>query len=170
MVNALREKYPDFPPLSNWFIVASGVTGLSEEELGDLIENEYKKFPTYLYSRCNYAKLLLDRGEYEKVPEVFDNKYNLIDLYPDQDTFYAGDFVAFFSVLTQYLSYKHDFDIVEKYLDILEELAPNHPDVQDAHEVYFLELFNALQTHVSSKGKEKMVTKKVRNQKTVKSR
>jgi hypothetical protein len=37
-------------------------------------EENYNKFPDYLFAKINLIEILIRRGEYEKIPEILENR------------------------------------------------------------------------------------------------
>lgn len=55
-------------------------------------------FPDYLYGRIRKAKRLLQEQRHTEIPALFDNAFNLKDLYPQRDVFHESE-VRFFSLI-----------------------------------------------------------------------
>ena len=68
-----------------------------------IIEN-YTDNPKYLFARCHYAQLCLHNGKIEKIPEIFENKFDLKVLYPRRNLFHANEYAAFTEVLCLYFN------------------------------------------------------------------
>jgi tetratricopeptide (TPR) repeat protein len=126
----LLKKYPDFPKVYNYLSVAYNAAGRSKDAL-DLTEETYRRFPTYLFARINKALQCLQAGRADEVPAIFDHKFALHTLYPErQGKFHLSEFVQFSAVMAIYHSQIGKFDVAETYLDMAEQLDPEHPLVR----------------------------------------
>lgn len=75
-----------------------------------ILEN-YQKNPENLLAKINYADQLLRRKKYSMIGEVFQNKTDLRDLYPDKKIFYLTEFRGFMVLMGHYhlsLGKKHE--------------------------------------------------------------
>ena len=50
-----------------------------------------KRFPDYLFGRLAYARDCLERGDLDKVSEIFEGKFDLKLLYPDRERFHVSE-------------------------------------------------------------------------------
>ena len=80
----LIERYPDIPALYNFLNVAYANSGQMEKAKEAIREN-YERNPDYLFARLNYAELYRSQGEYEKIAEIFEHKFDLKLLYPQRE-------------------------------------------------------------------------------------
>lgn len=99
----LIEKFPGNPIYYNYLANALQIVG-EMQAAEQLIEETWKKFPDYLFARCNYAHLLFRRKAYEEISEVFDNTFELKLLYPDRDEFHISEVMTFYAVLCRYFT------------------------------------------------------------------
>jgi hypothetical protein len=83
----LKEAYPQTPVLYNHLSAAYNRGGNYKAQRELVIEN-YLKNPDYHFAKVNYAQLCLDNGDFEKIPEIFDHKFDLKLLYPHRNTFH----------------------------------------------------------------------------------
>jgi tetratricopeptide (TPR) repeat protein len=97
----LIDKYPHSPILYNHLSVAYAYN--DQPDLAEkVIRRNYRNNPDYLFARISYAELCLHAGEYDKIPEIFDHKYNLKLLYPERDVFHISEVVNFMAILGIY--------------------------------------------------------------------
>jgi hypothetical protein len=78
-----------------------------------------------------YAKLKIDSGELDAVPLIFNGTYNLKDLYPERTVFGVNEVIIHSYTMGCYYVKKGDIAQVEAYLEIMEQLFPEHPAVED---------------------------------------
>ncbi len=122
----LIEQYPNIPMLYNYLSIAySGAGQLEKAE--EAIRDNYQRNPDYLFARLNYAELYRARGEYDKIAEIFENKFNLKLLYPKRKRFHISEVANFMGLIGVYFLETDNRDAAEKYYDILKEIAPEYP-------------------------------------------
>jgi len=105
----LRKKYSRVPQIYNFLAVAYSYAG-EKEKAEQITQENIRKNPNYLFARINQAQFLLAKGEYDKIPEVFEHKYDLQMLY-----------------MGLYFTRTDQREIAEKYNEILQEIAPDFP-------------------------------------------
>jgi tetratricopeptide (TPR) repeat protein len=87
----LKKRYPQVPQIYNYLAVAYSRTGEAEKSEAITKEN-MRQNPNYLFAKINYAEFCLEREEYEKIPEIFEQKYDLQMLYPERKKFHVSEF------------------------------------------------------------------------------
>lgn len=131
-LEALLEKHPDAPKLYNFLAAAHGRLG-HRDKVRELAQDAYRRFPDYLFAKVNYAQVLLDRGEYEAIPAIFEHKFDLQLLYPDRDVFHVSEFIGFNAVLCAYYCYAGQKDLAKRLYDNLLEVGRDSPMAGYAH-------------------------------------
>jgi hypothetical protein len=97
-------------------------------KLGDIdkadewTELGYKKFPEYLFGQISYAQTLLQKGEAEKVPSVFNNSFDLKTLLPNRKEFHILEVVNFYSIMSLYFTTQKDIASANVYWKELKEI------------------------------------------------
>ena len=125
-LEALKDKYPDTPVLYNYLGMAYSGVGNGEKSEAIAREN-YQRNPGYLFAKVNYAEICLQKGEYEEIPRIFNHKYDLKLLYPLRDEFHISEVVGFMGIIGTYFAETGEFETADRYYQILEQLAPDHP-------------------------------------------
>ena len=120
------EKYPQIPLLYNYLSVAYSAAGQREKAEAVILEN-YRRNPDYLFARLNYAELCLDKGDYERVAEILEHKFDLKLLYPQRRRFHISEAVNFMGLVGVYLVAIGEGEAAKKYYDMLMQIAPDHP-------------------------------------------
>lgn len=142
----LKEKYPDVPQIYNYLAVAYSHQGDKEKAEAITAEN-LKRNPDYLFARINMAQFYLARGEYDRIPELFDNKFDLKLLYPRKKRFHISEAANFFGVMGLYFAKTNQREAAEVYYEMLKELAPHFPITRqlsrELHPGIFARLFGA---------------------------
>ncbi|MDM8518911.1 hypothetical protein QUF64_02610 [Anaerolineales bacterium HSG6] len=122
----LLEEYPHIPTLYNHLSLAYSVLG-QYEKMKEIIYENYRRNPDYLFARLNYAELYLRQGEYDKIFELFDRKYDLKLLYPKRNKFHISEVTGFMGIMGICFFETGKRDTAEIYYDILRQIAPSYP-------------------------------------------
>jgi tetratricopeptide (TPR) repeat protein len=121
----LIERYPDVPQLYNY--LQSAYQLLHDRENAQRVLDEMlERFPDYLFGRIAYARDCLERGDLDKVSEIFEGKFDLKLLYPDRERFHVSEVLNFGSIMAWYFHAKGDHDRAEMYYNILQQIDPKH--------------------------------------------
>ena len=117
----LVERYPDIGLLYNYLTSAYFLFG-DMKNADKLAFEAYKKFPYYLFARLNYAQICLDKGEIEKIPDIFDNKFDLKLLYPKRSVFHVSEVMNFNYVMGMYFARIGKIDTAKVYYQVLKQI------------------------------------------------
>jgi len=112
--------------LYNYLSVAYSLAGQREKSEAVSQEN-YRRNPDYLFARLNYAEICLAKGEYEKIGEIFEHKYDLKLLYPKRKRFHISEVANFMGLIGAYFFETGEREAAEKYYKILQQIAPGYP-------------------------------------------
>lgn len=123
-LNQLKAEYPEHPRIYNYLAKAYSLVGDTEKML-EIIEENYSRNPGYLFARLNYADMCLLKGDSEKIPAIFDNKFDLKLLYPERDEFHVTEAVSFFGLLGRYFWEINDIEESKRMLALLEDIDPD---------------------------------------------
>jgi tetratricopeptide (TPR) repeat protein len=122
----LIEQYPDLPKLYNFLHVAYQVLG-DRANARRIVEETIERFPDYLFGRIGYANDCLERGELDKVSEIFEGKFELKLLYPEREVFHLSEVMNFNTLVARYYLAKGDRTQAEIRYKLLRQLDPEHP-------------------------------------------
>ncbi|MFQ5601933.1 MAG: tetratricopeptide repeat protein [bacterium] len=117
---ALMEQFPNNPIYYNYLAIAYSTAG-EKKAATEVCKNCYKKFPEYLFAKCNYAQYLLDEQKFEELSAVFDNKFDLQMIYPDRDEFHISEVLTFFATMCRYFIAIDDLATADVYGNLLKE-------------------------------------------------
>jgi tetratricopeptide (TPR) repeat protein len=124
-----RQKHSDLPEIENLLAVVH--LYLREiDKVEKLIEESYKKFPSYLFARINYADQCLRKKKPQLVPGIFDHHFELSSLYPEKESFHISEFRGFMVLMGLYFLSIREKDKAEKYYHLALEADPQHPSVR----------------------------------------
>jgi tetratricopeptide (TPR) repeat protein len=128
-LEALIEKYPNVPLLYNYLSVAYARLG-DQERYQKTIKKNYQLNPDYLFARLNYAELFAQQGNYEKIAEIFDHKFDLKLLYPKRRKFHLSEVANFMGFIGIYFLKTGKKALAEQYYKMLAEIACDYPITQ----------------------------------------
>ena len=153
----LIKKYPRVPTFYNYLSVAYNRMGDKKKEEEAVLLN-MKKNPNYLFAKINYAQILLNRKEYDKIPEIFNYKFDLKQLYPKRKVFHISEFSNFMGLIGVYFYEIGERNSAEVYHKILQEIAPKEPASKmlkrKLHPGIFLRLINHFVSNLENKWKQ----------------
>jgi tetratricopeptide (TPR) repeat protein len=131
--------HPTVPQLKNYLSGAYSVQGDFEKakEVNRWLLSEH---PDYLFAKINAASTLIDNEEYEKVTDLLGEAMEIKALYPDRDLFHLGEVTGFYKMAVRYFASKGEMGLAENRLEVLKDIAPDHPDTKDA-ESFIFEMF-----------------------------
>jgi hypothetical protein len=144
-------EYPSVPMLKNYLSVAYNNIGMHEKaiEVNNWILKEH---PDYLFARINLANKYIEDNESEKVPEILGEALELKSLYPEREVFHIGEFTSFTKIVIRYYVAEGNLALAENRLELLQDIAPDHPDTEDAEfYVYPLRLKLAADRYIKEK-------------------
>lgn len=129
-------KYPSVPMLKNYLSVAYNVQGNRKKamEINNWILTEH---PDYLFAKINLAHSSIEQGELGKVTEVLGESMEIKQLYPERDLFHLSEITGFYHVAIRYFAAIDNLELAENRLEILKEIAPEHPDTEIAETYLF---------------------------------
>ena len=122
----LIKKYPNVPMLYNYLSVAYSYTN-QREKAEEAVRDNYRRNPDYLFARLNYAELYRAKGDYEKIAEIFEHKFDLKLLYPKRKRFHVSEVANFMGLIGIYFLETGEREAAERYYEILKEIAPDYP-------------------------------------------
>lgn len=90
-----------------------------------------KDHPDYLFGKLNLAFEYYNKQQYDKIPEVVGNLMEIQDLYPERDFFHLTEVTSFNKLAILYFCAIGNLKAAESRYEILNELAPEHPDTEE---------------------------------------
>lgn len=104
ILQKLKKKYPDDPQIHN-FIGVAYHTLKQDKKYYITVKMTYKKFPDYIFGKIALAEYYLSHEQHEKIPAVFDHKFQLYMHYQDSEqpmVFHVSEMRAFYGILGAY--------------------------------------------------------------------
>jgi len=130
-LNGLIVKYPTVPQLKNYLSVAFHAQGNYEKAV-EVNNWTLKEHPDYLFARLNVAHACMEKKEFEKVPVLLGDAFEIKNLYPDRDLFHLTEVTAYLKTVIRYFAAIDNLDLAENRLELLTDIAPDHPDTEQA--------------------------------------
>ncbi len=81
-----------------------------------------KLFPSYLFGKIAYARILIEKQQLDKVPQLFNGEYNLKYVYPDRSKFHVDEFLAFNNLWCHYFLEKNDLYMANLHYNMNTEI------------------------------------------------
>lgn len=151
----LIEKHPNIPQLKNYLAVAYHSSGNHKKAL-EINNWILKEHPDYFFGLLNKAYQCIEEDKLEKVPEILGKSMELKALYPDRDEFHLSEVTGFLKLAIIYFATIDDFEQADIRMDILTEIAPDHPDTEMAQNQLILIRFEAEARHLEEEEKTKI--------------
>ena len=130
-INKLIEKYPQNPQLKNLLFSALMTRG-EVQEARNYNRKILEEHPGYLFGKLNLAGEYFENGEYDRMTEALGEVMEIQDLYPERDKFHLSEVIGFNRMAVLYFTAKNNMEAAESRLEIMEKIAPDHPDTMDA--------------------------------------
>ena len=121
----MLERYPDVPQIYNYLQAAYTQLG-DKANAQRVLDETLERFPDYLFGRIAQANDCLQRGELDRIPEIFEGKYDLKLLYPERECFHISEALHFGAIMARYFHARGEKDRAEMYYKMLHQLDPNH--------------------------------------------
>ena len=126
--------YPHVPTFYNYLSLAYLAAG-DQEQATALVREAYRRHPQYLFAKVNYANLCLQQREIGKIPGIFDQTFDLKQLYPHRKRFHVSEFTGFAWVMCRYFCAIGERETAALYYQMLKQVAPRHPMTRHAKRV-----------------------------------
>jgi tetratricopeptide (TPR) repeat protein len=127
----LCKKYPRVPQFKNYLAVSLSHAG-NEKRAFEVNEQALKAHPDYLFARTNQAKVLMEKGKTDAIPELLGEEMELKALYPDKDQFHILEVLTYFNTTVKYFLLVDDPHNAQIRLDLLREIDASAPETFDA--------------------------------------
>ena len=139
----LIEKHPDVPVLYNYLSIAYESTG-NRKAMREITFENYQQNPDYLFAKINYAQFCMMDGDFDKIPEIFDGKFDLKLLYPNRNCFHVTEFAGFTGVACAYFAATGKQDTAQLLYKSLLKVAPDSSAVPFAKRFLYPSLLTKL--------------------------
>lgn len=142
----LKEKYPGVPLIHNYLGLVYAYTGQIEKHFQSISETA-ENFPGYLFGKIALAEYYLNRNEHQKVPAIFDNKFELYQHFPpNTPVFHISEARSFYCVTGIYYARANKLPRALLCYFLLETIDPDHAATQRlADEIILKEIDKLMQ-------------------------
>ncbi|NOQ34620.1 MAG: hypothetical protein GQ569_01835 [Methylococcaceae bacterium] len=121
LLEALKEKYQNTDRIYNYLGIAYGVN--REPDKADAIKKEaYEKNPDYLFAKLAYAQVCIESRNYEEIPIIFNNQFDLPLLYPKRKKFHISEASSFYCIIGLYFCQTDNKTIAKTCLNTLQKI------------------------------------------------
>jgi hypothetical protein len=114
----------------NWLGAALESVG-EKSAANDVIRENYRRNPDYLFARVNYATLCLHDGDLAGVREALGENLDIRAFLGGRKRVHVSEAVAFFYVVALYRLKTGDRATAEKFYETLQGIAPDDPATED---------------------------------------
>jgi hypothetical protein len=139
----LIAKYPQVPVFYNYLNVAYELTDQPEKAY-TILKLVYQQHPDYLFARTNYAFYCLKNRHFDKIPAIFEHRFDLKLLYPHRNIFHITEFTAFTAVMALYHHAIGQQAAAENYYQLLKTLVPHNQMTKTVQQHLYPSLFHRL--------------------------
>ena len=133
-LNRLISQYPKCPVLLNHLGTAYMIQG-ARKKATDINEQLLQQFPDYLYGKLRKAIVHLINNEPDEALKILGEQFDLRALYPGKEMFQVSEIMAYYKVVIHYLIDINNAEGANKFLELMEEVAPDHFETDDAREL-----------------------------------
>jgi tetratricopeptide (TPR) repeat protein len=154
----LIEQYPHVPHFKNYLMIAYCNSG-NDNKAMEVNHWLIREHPDYLFGKLNLAAEYYAKKEYDKIPEVLGKLVEIKDLYSERKCFHLSEVTAFYKIAIMYFSAIGNIEAAESRYEILERLAPDHPDTKAALPYLMLARLEVGAERMREEGKTKIRVK-----------
>uniref|UniRef100_A0A7C2K148 Tetratricopeptide repeat protein n=1 Tax=Schlesneria paludicola TaxID=360056 RepID=A0A7C2K148_9PLAN len=166
---ALVRELPDVPKLYNHL----GVAYLHSGRLDDYVrtvKETYDRFPDYLFGMIGMGELALQEGRLDDIPGIFHHTLVLHELQDGRKEYHLSEITAFYAFFGRYFCMTGEPAVAAAYLDMLEELNPDHPLVENLRKELLLALFQEASQYASRSSRSRKGASKAKKKPPAKRR
>lgn len=143
-IEAFRNDHPDHPEVLN-LLTYLYIFSRKIRKGDQLIEENYKKNPEYFIGKINFADLCLRRKNPEKIPEIFNHKWNLTEMFPSKKIFHISEFRGFMIIMGLYHLSIGKREAAECYHYLAARVSPSHPSTRMlAKKLYYVPFYKKI--------------------------
>ncbi|HAS50533.1 MAG TPA: hypothetical protein DCS21_01775, partial [Gammaproteobacteria bacterium] len=121
----LIEQYPDLPQNYNYLEIAYKLIG-DQENAQRVLQETLERFPDYLFGWIAQADDCFQKGEIDRIPEIFKGQTDLGALYPHRKQFHISEVLNSSFIMGRYFHVKGEKNRAESYFKLMKQLDPTH--------------------------------------------
>jgi len=150
----LVERYPNEPKFWNFLTGAVEAAG-DRERVVELLREAFQRFPNYLFAVACYARYCLQERWVDEADRVLAGRYTPPAFYPDRRRFHITEVVALETVVAELAARQGHMESAYATLEMLEELAPDSPEVRQLEWVLMRETIRQGMKKLFRRGRKK---------------
>lgn len=132
--SAIKE-FPGLPKLFNYKTVV--LTRMNRwDEVEGSIRETVERFPDYLFGKVNYCQHLLEDGRIDEVDRILGGEFRIDRHLGGRTQLHISEFCSWYCLMVRYWIAKDNLEHAARYLDILEEIAPDRSEVDALRQKY----------------------------------
>ncbi|MEX2411669.1 MAG: hypothetical protein WD607_09950 [Candidatus Paceibacterota bacterium] len=121
-----KNKYPNIPTIYNYLGIAYERSGKSAQYYDVLIETT-KRFPDYIFGKISLAEYYIRENKFRKIPEIFENKFEITAHFPEgTEVYHISAVRGFYYVTGRYFVNVGKLEMAYKSYFLLSDLDINH--------------------------------------------
>jgi len=125
-LESYKTKYPNVPTIYNYLGIAYERTNQLKKYYKTLIETK-EKFPDYIFGKISLAEYYLSDKKFKKIPDLFDNKFEITQHFPGgTDAFHISAVRGFYYITGRYFVKVGKIEMAYKSYFLLSELDNDH--------------------------------------------
>ncbi len=125
----LLSESPNQPTYYNYLFIVYSLINRPHDAI-HILKQTVTRFPRYLFGLVNYGLYLINRGEADKIPELFSNSYSLTQLYPERSVFHVSEWRSFAHLMGRYFCEIGEFEGAALYRDLLQRIDPDSEEAK----------------------------------------
>jgi len=134
----LRSRYAHIPTIWNYLAVALEDADEHDRAVA-LVAETAERFPEYLFGVCNHARQLLEAGDLDGAREILETgplgqRLSLTAMCPGRTRFHITEAMTLAFTAAHFLALTDRMDAALVQLEMLQQLAPDHPTTQALEE------------------------------------
>lgn len=128
-LRALIEREP-LPMFYNW--LSAAYSGLRDvEAVNDVVRENYRRNPNYLFARVNYAELCIHTGDFASAREALGAGFDLRPLLGGRKRAHISEFTGYFYAVGLYHLEAGNLDAAEEAYELLKNVGPDEPPTEE---------------------------------------
>lgn len=122
-------RYPNLPQPHN-YLYAAYTVAWEKEKAAKVAEECLRQFPNYLFGKIACAGIYMEKKEFHKVAEIFQNNLELSYHCNGRTKVHVSEFVKFYAMVCRYCFSTGSIEIAKTYFEMLKAVVPNSPETR----------------------------------------
>lgn len=127
-------QHPYTPMLKNFLSVAYK-TQNNIDKANEVNNWILKEHPNYLFAIINKTYEHIYNKNFEDAEKLLGEQFRLEFLYPNRKLFHIAEVTGYYKAVVLFMASVGDFEVADESLQIIQQLAPEHPDTIQAESI-----------------------------------